>query len=350
MTSAAANVAVQSTRYLGTFPTLKSDIWAVIGQDGGQSVAIGDKTLFVFSDTLLMTAANGLEKSGPPFSSQFDGQSIFLANTAGTSKERDISAALAGMKYYLDDRGLPKQVLNPSPGEHAQKIRFWPEHGVFIDGKVYLYYLGVKTIDPNSIWGFRNLGVGLAVLDPETGACDRVSAGDEWLLWKSVGDDFHFGVQVVRDGDYAYVFGSVRAAFYTGARLARVRCSDICSPEAYEYLSSPRPDWTSSPEKAYDLGETSNEFSVSYNPYLKKFTMTYLDGYKKVLMLRTADELWGPYGEPVRIVAVIHDKPGDMVYLGFEHPIFRKNDGKTIYVSYCQSHFSANSLLSVTFR
>jgi hypothetical protein len=352
MTSGSRSVSLQSARYLGIFPRLKNEHMTLIGQDGGQSISLGDKFLFVFSDTLIApehNGATGKHHSPSPHPTPYARGSIFLGNTAGISEERDLRRAFEHLRYFTDEEGLPREILSPDKETERRRIRFWPEHGVFIDGLVYLFYLGIQTVDFTTVWGFRNLGTGLMILQPETGETKPVLNGRDWCLWRADADDFHFGVQVIHEQDYVYAFASVRRGFVIGARLARVRTEQITNPAAYEYLSSPGPEWTRNFTASYDLGECSNEYSVSFNRYLQKYMMIYLDGYQKTLMLRTAEHLWGPYAPPRKLVSVPYSKASELVYLGFEHPHFSERNGQTIYISYCQPHFTTNSLLTVTF-
>jgi hypothetical protein len=352
MMTAMAGVSLKSARYLGVFPRLKNERMTLVGQDGGQSISLGDKFLFVFSDTLV-APSNNLAIRNPhppsPIPTPYGQKSIFLANTAGVSDERDLRRALANLSYFTDDEGLPREILSPDKETERRRVRFWPEHGVFIDGQVYLFYLGIQTIDSHSIWGFRNVGTGLMILNPETGETSQVLDDGYWCLWRANADDFHFGVQVILEHDYVYVFASVRQGFATSARLARVSPQYITDPAAYEYLSSTQPDWTGNFESSCDLGECSNEYSVSFNHYLQKYIMIYLDGHQKTLMLRTAEQIWGPYTPPGKLVAVPYEKASELIYLGFEHAHFSEENGRRIYISYCQPHFVANSLLTVTF-
>lgn len=347
------NISIKSTRFLGTVPGLHTPNWTVIGQDGGQSISLGDKYLFVFSDTLITSQLNTYSKKVPaaPYPTPFGNQGIFLPNCAGVSSKKDLYQALSNLSYYTNGEGFLCPILETTPRERDQQLRFWPEHGILINDKVYLYYLGIQTIDPNSIWGFRNLGTGLAILDPGSGDCQRVFHQGDWCLWKVLTDDFHFGVQVIGQGDEIYIFASVRDGLLSTARLARVHAAAISDPTTYEYLCAiePEPLWSKHITKAYDLGECSSDFSVSYNQYIQKYTMIYIDEYEKRIMLRTADNIWGPYSSPIKIISVPAKKSSELVYLGFEHPIFRKNNGKTIYISYCQPYFTANSVLAITF-
>ncbi|MDQ3927532.1 MAG: hypothetical protein M3328_00135, partial [Chloroflexota bacterium] len=165
----------------------------MVGQDGGQTIALGEQVLFLFSDTLLACSSPTPQRNTvrAPFVTPFGEQGVFLANTAGLAPAtKDIRQAQREIRYYTNAEGLPREILEPSPEERARSVRFWPEHGIYLDGKVFVYYLGIETTDPSTIWGFRNLGTGLAVLDPATGRCDRLRRDGDWLLW-SGRDDLH---------------------------------------------------------------------------------------------------------------------------------------------------------------
>jgi hypothetical protein len=339
-------------RSLGNMPRQQTESWVLLGQDGGQSISLGgERHLFVFSDTLLAALSPRHPAAPPPpaYAQGLGEQGMFLANAAGLTEGRDLLGALGSIRYYTDPEGFPREILPPTAWERARKLRFWPEHGVELDGKVYLYYLGIETTDPNTIWGFRNAGTGLAILDPESGRCDRVLRGSDWRLWRPMGDDFHFGVQTIRDGDVLYVFGAVRSGLEASARLARVSTQRLTDPAAYEYLASPEPTWTPKLAAACDLGWSGIEFSVTWNEHLGKYLLLAVDEYQKTLVARTADALWGPFTPAYSVVALPHEPDSEMIYLGFEHPEFARTGGRQIYVSYCQPRFLRNSLLTVTF-
>lgn len=345
-------LAIRSVRYMGTFPRHRGESWLMVGQDGGQSIALDDGHVFVFSDTLLAALSPDHPHSPvpPAFANSAGERGIFLANSAGTTRGNDLARAWEEIRYYTGAGGYPREILRPLERERAQHIRFWPEHGVYLGGRVYLYYLGIQTVDATTIWGFRTLGTGLAVLDPATGGCERLWIGDDWRFWRPLRDDTHFGVQVIRDGDHLYVFGSVRAGLFNYARLARVRCADVGRPERYEYLLSPRPQWGGCRDEAFDLGPCGGDYSVSINAYLGRYLMFYVDSYQKCLMVRMAETPWGPYSNPARVIGLPHEESNEMIYLGFEHPDFSLDRGRTVFISYCQPRFTSNSLLNLRFR
>lgn len=342
---------VYSTRYLGSCLRPVAANWTLVGQDGGQSIPVGDRTLFVFSDTLLAVRdEDHAHHPAPPAFRDLVGGGDFLANAGGLTENSDLRKAWASIRYFEDAGGVMREILPATDWERSRGIRFWPEHGVYLDGLVYLYYLGIQTTDPSTIWGFHTIGSGLAVLDPASGSCERCLFDGAWRGWRVWGDDSHFGVQALVVNDDVFVFASVRDGLYWRARLARVKATRIDQPESYRYLRSRRPSWTQAAEDACDLGPCGGDYSVSFNPYLGKYVMFYVDEYEKILLMRTASALWGPYSDPAAVVGLPHEATSEMVYLGFEHPGFAKDGGRTIHVSYCQPRFRNNCLLAVTFH
>ncbi len=343
---------IELTRFVANFPRAHNSLWEISGQDGGQSIDLGEHTLFVFSDTLVVPLRKDplyeYPQSAHPATS--NETAIFLSNCGALFNGDTLRKGLEEMRYYVDPSGFPREIIEPTLEERAQELRFWPEHGIFIDGKVYLYYLGIQTVDHQSIWHFRKVGVGLAVFDPFTGECTRLRRDGDWCLWKPASDDTHFGVQVLREGDTVYVFGSTRDGFKYKVLLARVLASQIADPDAYEYLHSLKPEWDYDPDKACSLGESSSEYSVAYNPYLNQYAMIYVDGYTKTLLMRVAPSLIGPYSPPQKIIRIPHEPSSELIYLGFEHAKFRVDEGKRIYVTSCQPRFNPIALLEVRFK
>ena len=341
---------VRSLRDLGYANAARGDGWALVGQDGGQSIDLGDRTLFLFADTLLARTSGAGPLSAPPISATPSrDNAIFLANCAATSPQRGLADALASLQYFSDG-GVPRETLRATPAERLAGYRFWPEHGLVLEGQVHFFYIGVRQFDAANTWGFQGVGSGLALFDPATGLCRRLRHRDGWRFWPVLWDDFHMGVQLLREDQTVYVYASRRRGAYSYAMLARVSCADLADPAAYEYLASPRPEWSPRLEDSCELAAAANEYSVSFNAYLKRYLMAYVDGYSKQLCLRAARYPWGPFGEPTVSPVLRHRESSEIISLGFEHPQFAENGGKTVFLSYCQPHFTQNSLVSVTFR
>ncbi len=335
---------IRSVCHLGRFPTGSGPGWSLVGQDGGQSIPLDEGRLFVFSDTLL-TAARPVPGSAPPPARRPPGHGHLgiLANTAARAQSPDLQQALAGLDYYLDGGSAPREILPSSTDERREGIRFWPQHGLLVNGSVVLYYMGVRAVS-GSTWGFVNEGTGLAVLDPATGECRRLVRRGDWIVWPPGPHDLHFGVQVLREGELAYVFASRRHGLQVTAQLARVEVCRMSQPRAYSYLASTAPRWTRRLPESCDLGPCGSQFSVSFNGHLQQYLMTYVDILDGGLCLRAADVPWGPYGEPRRVARVPRQKEA---YLGFEHASFAGEAGRQILISYSEPHFNQSSLVAV---
>jgi len=344
-------ISIARSRYMGKIPRMRAPGWTMVGQDGGHSIAVGGKTLFLFSDTLLLCEEERVAKghAAAPVPVPPNPETVFLANCAAISEAATLPGALSTLTYYSGADGLPREIVSATERERFAKLRFWPEHGVAIGGRVYFYYLGVQTTDASSAWGFRVVGVGLASIDPATGETVREHYHGHWILWRDEAQDLHFGVHVLSQDEFLYVFGSVRDSLDTQAILARVRPDRIGQPDAYEFLSASTPEWCGRPADAMRLGTVASDFSVSYNSYLGKYTLYFVDGFGKRLMMRTADHIWGPYGEPIALFRVPSQPGSELIYLGMEHSSFQGEGGRTVYVTYCEPHFSLASELTVTF-
>jgi hypothetical protein len=332
---------IQSVRFIGAAHAARGKDWALIGQDGGQSIDLGDRTLFVFADTLLTLVPDELQGARPAtFNSR---TAYFVGNCAALSREPTLDGAMRNLEYYRDERGFPREILEPGAMERMAGHRLWPQHGIAVDGRVILFYLGILQFDSKSTWGFRPTGSGLALFDPARGTAERVMNGDEWKLWP-IDDDLRIGTQVLRVGDTVYIFGSVRSH----AIIARVDAAAITNPASYQYFTA-SDSWSGDVRDAHPLAACAPEFSVSFNEYLGAYLMVYADGAARELLLRAAPHPWGPYGEPLSAGKLPHREQAEVVALAFEHPQFARDGGKTVVISYCQPYFTQNSLVALTF-
>jgi hypothetical protein len=337
---------VAAVSHHGPVPAIESSAWVLVGQDGGQSIELDDgDTLFVFADTLL--AYPDAWRAGWPESRwpiRRD-QGRFLANCAARAGGAALPDELARLRYLTDGSGWPRELLEATPAEGLARVRFWPEHGVCVAGQVYLFYLGIEHLSPGT-WGFRTAGTGLALLDPRTGATRRLRWDNgDWRLWPDLADGSRGGVQVLRAGDHAYVFGSLRHGEATTARLARVALDALDQRGAYEFLCGSGPLWSRDPARALDLGPCGNEFSVSWNLYLGAYLMCYAERGERGLCLRAAEHPWGPYSEPARVGGLPIEARNQVAALACEHARYAEDGGRVLWITYCQPNFTRNSMV-----
>ena len=338
---------VARVRLLGAAPVVATDAWVLVGQDGGQSIDLDDgDALLVFADTLL--AYPDAWRAGWPearWPIRRD-QGRFLANCAARARPGPALDALARLRYLSDPQGWPRELLEATPAEGLARVRFWPEHGLAVEGRVYLFYLGIQHLAAGT-WGFRTAGTGLARLDPLGGETRRLRWDGDWRLWPDLADGSRGGVQVLRVGDHAYVFGSLRHGETVTARLARVPLEALERRDAYEFLCAPGPLWSRDPARALDLGPCGNEFSVAWSAHLGAYLMCYAERGASALCLRAAEQPWGPYGLPARVGALPVEARNQVAALAFVHPRWCEDGGRALLVSFCQPNFTRNGLLRV---
>jgi hypothetical protein len=347
--------AIRSTRHLGPCPRIRTDKWMIVGQDGGQSIDLGDRTLLVFSDTLLLSthgvpeARRELPRGAAQVMDEADG-AVFRANCAALVEGGDLRAGLAAPTYFCDEHGFPAEILVATEREREAGLRFWPAHGIRDGDGVHLFYLGIEGLRPSDPWGFRSVGVGLARIDSATGASRRVRIGDDWRLWPAGVEDLHLGVQTLEHDGLVYVFGSTRDGLDTSAIVARVPVGSIGDRDAYAFFDPAGERWRPGLVRAGSLGPCSSDYSVSFNPHLGRYLMTYVDAFTKQLAIRVAERPEGPYSEPEIAGRLPHAPTSDLIYLALEHPRFARDGGRRVVVSYCEPRFEMSSLLELRFR
>jgi len=318
----------------------------MVGQDGGQSIPLDRGSLFVFSDTLIALAPKqAMSSLAIPLRRE---QAQFLANCAAISHATGWSGAMRSLRYFTDVQGRPREILVPTLAERIAGYRFWPQHGIAIGPRVYLFYLGILHHDQSDPWGFTEQGAGLAVLDTETGDCQRIWLNDDWRLWPSLPAECHCGVQLLREADTVYIFSSRLGYPGYEAFLARVDHKRIEDPAAYEFFTGT--GWGREIFDSVPLTECSAEYSVTFNAHLGRYVMLYADAMSKSLMLRTAPKPWGPFSQPVIVGRLPHQAHANLVSVCFQHSQFNEEEGRSIVLSYSLPRFVQNTFVSITFE
>jgi len=335
---------VESVRVVGRALRLGGSNWRMVGQDGGQSIALDRGSLFVFADTLIAPGDAPEMEIGPLLRQR---RGIFLGNAAGIAPGGvGLREAMGRIEYVSDGQGIPRELLQTTPLERLAGYRLWPQHGIAMDGRVFLFYIAVLQVGDGGLWGFASQGTGLAVVDPAVGGCERLRWADEWRMWPALPATVHAGVQVLKAEEWIYVYASREEGLEFRAFVARVRPGEIEQPGGYEFYCGER-GWSRNLLEGESLGPCGREFSVSWNEYLGGYLMTYLDAYTGALLMRAGEQPWGPFSEPVSLGMVPRDPRTELVSLGFEHPQYAGNGGGELFVSYSEPRFLQNTLLAV---
>jgi len=241
-------------------------------------------------------------------------------------------AQAGALVYVADENKWPLPLLSGDLKEYSQVRKFWPRAGLFAGGKCYVFYSIMNNygIEP---YDYFRVGQGVALAGNPAGPYARARLGTRSSLWNDIEPAFGSAVLADEDG-WVYVYGrSMQAPGEYGAELARVKPEDLASREKYSYysLETASGAWTEDiSEASVVLEDMPDEFSVSYNPWLKSYLAVYYDADGGRVMARQARYPWGPWGEPSPLLAC---GKADYCYGAKEQPGFAAAEGRKIYIT-----------------
>ena len=347
----------------------------MIGQDGAFSIPIEEQTLWFFGDTLIgeRDPSESFWFPGgqplPPEDMSGKGKIQYMfCNTGLLVPNTGIDGVLKNFKYVLNDSGQLKTLLPLVEGEDHNKDRIWCQHGIFLNGTLYLSFIKVKMLEHGFLTGseegknllpvnFEIIGSGLAVGDPESWNFRRLLKDDDYIWWPK--EVPHFGSSILRiqSENKLYFYGVLMDAVgVQNCYVARVSVNDIENCNKYEYLISEKPEWNNDIRQAMSIfTEVPSEVSVSYNNYLGCFLAVHSYQTSKKIIGRTAPNPWGPWSAPIKLWTVKIDESvklpyARLIYAGKEHPELNEGDGKTIYITYIEFEEYFPHLARVTFE
>jgi hypothetical protein len=336
---------VASVRQLGN-QFLENKV-GVTGADGATSTALpsGD-SLWIFGDTV----------EGPFKSIRGLDLTSLRSNTGAIVPKQDASHGIKNFRFLSEeDAKRPRQIVPFAPDEDPSLNRVWAIHGVSIGTHVYLFYHRITLLKGVDVFSsFRLDGMGIARADVGDLRFERLVARDGTrLFWK--GAEPTFGVFVTPADDYIYLWGSLM----TGMHLARVHPRSIEDLASYEYLveapnrNDPKrsPRWSKQFQPTAKLFDSvPNEMSAAYNPYLRKYVAYHSLHRENKIVMRTAEQLVGPWSEPQVVYRPERIGDADLIYAAKEHPELAREGGRVQYVSFVNSSSYVPQLIEVTLK
>ncbi|MDD5475170.1 MAG: DUF4185 domain-containing protein, partial [Syntrophales bacterium] len=325
-----------STLCLPAFPD--KDGW--YGGDGAWSVDLGDgRVLWLFGDSFVSNREGRLNRVG---------MRVILGTTLA------LSTCTAEGEFRIRYR------LKKKEGEFVSFFGegewLWPQDPYMAGGNLYVPLVSIEG-DPDlpGPFGFRILGHRVARIKYFDGKDPFEWSVDYIDLSPGIPAGVHaFATTSVVHEEYVYFFplygATVDDFTVFGNLLARISLDSIDDPgRSVEYLTRDG-RWQKNPghsEMQVVLDAAVPEMSVRYHPHRGQWVAVYLSTESRGdrMLLRTADRLEGPWGEPEVIIAQIpevdpesplYDKE-NFCYAGKEHRQFSR--GKTLVVTYvCNSH------------
>ncbi|MBC7188021.1 MAG: DUF4185 domain-containing protein [Calditrichaeota bacterium] len=314
----------------------------MIGQDCAYSIPLPrGEALWVFGDTLLGT---------------FDECGRRLVERMPSSTGLLSASGLRSYRYLTGDDGYPRQLLPWLPEEDPERYRIWPLHGIFLHGRVYLYFVRVELL-PGRCWPYKFdvAGTGLAVADYPELAFERLVRQDSTIWWAAHEPCYGAAVLPVFEEGIVYVYGTWLREGHHYCSITRVKAEQLDQPEAYEYLVSFAPEWSRKRQRAVPIMDgMPTEMSVSYNAYLGCYLAVHSWETTGKLVARTAPCPWGPWSQPQLLwtARVPLRNPlvygGPLVYAGKEHPELAREQGRVIYLTFVEFEEYYPRLIEVT--
>jgi hypothetical protein len=284
--------------------------YGVAGTDLGHTFDMDGRLYMVFGDTFGCCIGGG---GGP------DGARDWRSNTMAVIDDRTPADGLAFAGMVLDAPNHAGQLLRPGRDD----VTVIPTNGIAVGERMYLHYMAVRRWGDPGEWELN--ASGFAWSDDE---------GQTWTkeptaVWP--GDSTFGQVALTRSEGHLYLLG-IPGGRFGGVHLARVPETDVLDLTRYRYFAGETdgaPVWSETPADAVTIVPAPvGELSVLWNPHLGRWLLTYLNEDRAALVVRVAQNLWGPWSEESTLVSG-RDYP--QLYGAYLHPWLMEDDGATIY-------------------
>lgn len=372
------NEAVENVEWLGLITGAESENktdegYLIGGTDLGIPVynSVTEEMYLFFGDTF----QNNKTQTG-----------YWRSNVVGVSKDFDLSDGLTFDRFLAGGNGVAKAVID---GRHVNQFEMTkiPTGGIEIDGVLYMFYFSIRQ------WGPEYMNYGGAVKSVDNGYTwervydmtwvDHAEGGYSEDIRRLVNQDIdgmdnvgninienragkNFTQIFPVDGKDGYVYilgeGNYRK---DGIKMGRVKKENIEVFEEYEYfngLQDGKAVWLKGSEglaaiadskKSYVVADYCSEQSCMYNPYLKKWIITYLHNNGYGIVYREAENIYGPYSEPKILVPYDYPFANEVhsIYGGFVHELYTEQNGKIFYMIISQwTPVYNSSLVKITLK
>jgi hypothetical protein len=296
---------------------------AVVGQGGNFAVALPDgRMLWLLNG--VMTGERRPDGQAEVWDI-VDGAAAFSASTSPYAQR-------GGLRYVSDENRLPVPLLSSDLKEYTQVRKFWPRSGRCAGGKCCVFYSIMNNYGPG-LYDYFRVGQGVAWSDAPGGPYRKALYGASYSFWNDI--EPAFGSALLEDADgWLYVYGrQMTAPGEYAAALARVRPDQLLSRDKYLYygVEASSGPWTGDISEASPvMSGLPEDFSVSYNEYLKTYLAVYLDEESGSVLARQARYPWGPWADPVKLMTCGKE---DYCFGAREQPAFAADGGRRVFLT-----------------
>lgn len=284
-------------------------------RDGGATVPLGGRLLWLFRDTYIDPATSA--EDGPCYL-----QGASRSNSAGLGLPHPVAGA-RGFVSPLAQQGpdeactveyVPltddEHLFNLAQNDVGRRVVLWESGGIpLADGSALVFF--VKAVqnrdgdgdgpDPGCPFCFTYEGTGIVRVEAGEDVADRLSTPVGCLPTCLFGptDDAWIGRPFVADG-FVYMYSDTPGSRDPAVRLGRAPLVDVGVRSAWTFRTA-EGDWSADIADAVATpGLAVRPPTVSYNGYLDRFVSVVATG-PDVVSVQTAPDPWGPWSDPTPI-------------------------------------------------
>ncbi len=266
---------------------------------------------------------------GDTFGAETSFGNNWRSNTIAISDDTDPSDGITLDEWIVTPGTSCAKELISSLKQDNVEMTCIPTAAVSLGGNLYVYYMSVKHwSSTGGVWTCNNASIAVSTDDGHTFTkMNNISwPGDSNFI------QFGFAQEVELTSSHLYLLTTPSGRF-GACYLCRVGTSEILNQSAYEYYMDSNtlgdPIWTPDHEQAVAVFPAPvGEVSVMWNPYIQQWTAFYTDNAAFSIVIRTADDLWGPWSTPDTIVDA-SEYPS--LYGSFVHPDLVEDNGRIVY-------------------
>lgn len=340
----------------------------VDGRDNGQSTRYGDRSIWIFADTVLRSPWGFLSNTGAATTDldAADGITLTAADpfgSAGSAPAELLPLTAAERAFQTAHASVTPCAARPDPYCGA-RFGFWPGPVIADPARhrVLVFYnklcRGSDKPKPCSGWLGKSLGTGVAAIDMTTHRITRLTASPGPALRSIEGADptmffpalTGYAAAALVVGDDAYVYGNCGGRCH----LARVPLNRIADRSRWRFYAgrdqAGAPQWSSDPIRSMPTiaaGAAGN--TVLWSPGLRAWLNIFMRYGGKTIDAQVGGSPYGPWSAVFRLRATPTDAETPN-YAAFGHAEYAERDGLVQYVSYYQGTTGDQRLVKVTFR
>ncbi|NUP11260.1 MAG: DUF4185 domain-containing protein [Polyangiaceae bacterium] len=302
---------VASVNDIGTVPNPPT----ASARDVGFSVRMGDRSVWVFGDTLFSEpAADGFQWRSSTWSWTEVGRLGPFTDALGSD----------GKSLQLLPHTADELAFNVEHRSEPRRHTPWPQALVSNGERAVVFYTNMVT-GPDGPWDFKSTSGSVATWDNADKPAERI----EPALFSDQEPDWGAAAVLVNGDIFVY---ACQGGLTKPCKLARVPFDAATDRAAYRFYDGE--SWSVDWHDAEAIFDGAPLFSVHHSAYLDRFVAIYMEPGGNQMRLRTASAPEGPWSEATGFGDGMKPDDGAFDYALIAHPELARDDGAVEILSY----------------